>query len=35
MRDAVLPDDDGAVGEGRGYVMREIGVYCWDDADEV
>lgn len=33
--DAVLADDDGAVGEGGGDVVGEVGVDGWDDADEV
>lgn len=33
--DAVLADDDGAVGEGGGDVVGEVGVDGWDDADQV
>ncbi|KAF4239498.1 hypothetical protein CNMCM8980_001686 [Aspergillus fumigatiaffinis] len=33
--DAVLADDDGAVGEGGGDVVGEVGVDGWDDADQM
>lgn len=33
--DAVLADDDGAVGEGGGDVVGEVGIDGWDDADYV
>ena len=33
MRDGVLADDDVAVGEAGGDVVREVGVYGRDDGD--
>ena len=35
MGDAVLADDDGAIREGGGDVVGEVGVDGWDYADGV